>query len=327
MARHHASLRPQAVLSLVVPAGAMLSHLYWSTLGDFTRVVGAAPGLARYCVPDGTGGWGDPATYANQHVLLIAPMQHVAAALAAAQAARLAAPRSRLSVLTPSMTHEPWWADLAAAGYTCSPVADCAEGILKETQAGLPSTTRMGRQRTPPARPEDRDRLKAARPRGALEPAGPLLLWQYGHNLFEPRRPPEMSLLPRPAPAPAPSVPKVVLHSPVKVNLEACRHYGYLDRIIRYLDPARGVPVDFRGDPAVERHPPYPLEGQALTEAIRECDRQLERGVLRELRPGEELIKVHPTIVVPQGDKFRYCIDCSTGVNPGMAPLPWPWTW
>ena len=90
------------------PAGAMLSNLYWSTVGDFTRVVGVAPGLGRYCVPDGTEGWGDPVTYADQHVLLIAPMQHVAAALAAAQAARLAAPRSRLSVLTPSMTHEPW---------------------------------------------------------------------------------------------------------------------------------------------------------------------------------------------------------------------------
>ena len=80
--------------------------------------------------------------------------------------------------------------------------------------------------------------------------------------------------------------------------------------------------MDYRGTPPVKQVPNYPMEPDARAAAADECDRQISRGVLRPLAPGEKVLIVHPTIVVPQSDKWRYCVDCSVGINLGMAKLP-----
>ena len=277
------------------PAAGLLSLLHWTEHGDFQRIVGCCPDLLKYDIPNSysTAEALSPATYRGKHVLVVAPAHMLPDIARAAESARAAEPRSRLSILTAPCREAAWWQELGKAGYL------------------------ERRPMHPPAA-----LLSSWIPGVELPPSTDLVLLQMGHNLYKPegaparrpQRPPDLPKYPTP--------PKQRLWSPVAVNLEACRWYGFAEHVIGYLDPARGIPVDFRGDERVEHYDNYPMSAEAQAHAADECERQLARGVLRYAEPGELIRKVHPAIVVPQADKWRYCIDCSVGVNKGMAKLP-----
>ena len=50
--------------------------------------------------------------------------------------------------------------------------------------------------------------------------------------------------------------------------------------------------------------------------------RGVAAGHLRKALPGEQLIDVHPMILVVQGDKMRACQDYSTGLNKKTPSTP-----
>jgi hypothetical protein len=284
------------------PAAGLLSLLHWTEHGDFQRVIGCTADLMKYSIPNSvcTVEATSPATYLGKHVLAIAPVSLLPRISRAAEEARAADPSSRLSLLTPPCREAGWWQELLAAGY------------LERRPAFPPAAQLSGWQ-----------------PGLELPPLTDLVLLQKGHNLYRPAGEPARKPHAHPDLPKYPVPPKQRLWSQVAVNLRACREYGFAEHIISYLDPAYGIPVDFRGDPLTEHYDNYPMSAEARAHAADECERQLARGVLRYARPGELVHKVHPAIVVPQADKWRYCIDCSVGSTkvwlscPCRCVTPW----